>query len=162
MSEAHRKARARGLRAQLLARDLLRALGYRVEVAPSVPLRWKDGKPLAPGVVLTRRHDYFSLWDILAAHRDGTRGYVQVTSGTGLHARRLKILRDGFPCTPADLIMVYQGRATFRVYHGPVFVEWEAWRLRQRAGQAPEVERAPAPPDQRGLRLRTAIVGAGH
>ncbi len=153
MSEAHRRARAKGLRAQLLARDLLKALEHRVEVAPSVPLRWKDGKPLPPGVVLTRRHDYFSLWDLLYACRDGTRGYVQVTSGTGMHARRLKILRDGFPCTPADLIMVYIGRATFKVARGPVFIEWEFWRLRRRAGGPADVTISGEMPDQLRLKL---------
>ena len=116
---------AKGRRLVQIARKLLEARGYRVEIAQNAVRWWKDKKTdaLQPRSV---HHDLFTLWDLLWCREDGVLGLAQVTTKENLSHRRTKILADGFPLTPHCWILAYVGGrgAHFRLYRPP-FEAWE-------------------------------------
>lgn len=130
MSDAHRRARARGMEAERRARDLFRALGYRVEIAPAV-LRRIPGR----ATPITARHDYHGLWDLCFVDAE-VRGFAQVTSQSNLAHRRRKILAAGWPAQPQDVILVHLMAWSFRVYHPPTYeaTTTERWTLNRARG----------------------------
>jgi len=115
---------SKGRRLERLAKQVLEAKGYLVEMAPNRMVH------LAAGRVISQRRDWFGVWDLCAVKHK--RRFVQVTTVDGVSARRRKIIASGFPCTPHDLLMGYVGGRGrhFRVYVGPAFDgEWEEWPI---------------------------------
>lgn len=128
---AHQRARAKGQRIEAMAKRALEALGYLVETAPQVLQRIPD--PTADGGVriMSRRHDLFGVWDLVAVHIGlGTVRFVQVTTHHLVSDRRRKILASKFPKREGDLIVGYlDGQRAFSVWRGPTFADQVALHL---------------------------------
>lgn len=133
----------KGQRLVRLARDILVANGYRVELAPNV-VRWvprptnhavagyPEDRPPGRLRPISMRHDWFGIWDLMFLNSGTVRAFAQVTTLDNVAARRKKILASGFPAMSCDCLLGYvPGRARhFRVYRGPTFERWEGecWR----------------------------------
>lgn len=124
-----RSTTAKGHAAMAMAARFFEARGEIIEKAYSVVTWIPKGAARVP---ISRRHDFFGVWDAIVVPTDdiGRRVYfVQVTEISNVSHRREKILASGFPCTPNDLLMGYRGRGVFRVLRGPRFDEQaEEWK----------------------------------
>ena len=133
---------AKGRRIVGIARDILVGMGMRVEVAPLVAQRVRDRFKENGIRIITVKHDFFQVWDLLCVSRDGDRFFVQVTVQEEVPHRRSKILASGFPCRPMDLLLGWKGGRDrhFRVFRGPGFERWdgECWRPKPTRGKVGE------------------------
>lgn len=125
--KARKRAEATGRRLQLLARDYFLSQGMRVEIAQKKMLTFPNKSKPGTFIHISKKHDYFGLWDLVVVGPggEGARFFVQVTTLNNVAAKRTAILESGFPATGYDLVLGHEGGRRFRVLRGPEFVTGE-------------------------------------
>lgn len=120
-----RAADAKGKRLELQIRAYLESRGWLVETAPKV-LVWAYVPAKGAKVPMSRRHDFFGVWDGVAVtidpFHDGERIFYQVTTLAHVARKRNNIAASPFPTGTHDRIYAYVGRSgKWRVFYGPDF-----------------------------------------
>lgn len=142
-----RSTTAKGHAAMDMAKRIFAARRALVETAPNVVLWIPDPKHFGKRMPISRRHDFWGVWDAIVVEEDPERRhtyFVQVTAVGDMGRRRHKILDSHFPCTVGDLLMGYRGRGVFRVLRGPLFEgQGEEWRVPPPVKKTPDVGQSP-------------------